>query len=221
MFAGAQTLRDSLFSYHNDHHQVLATDLSEVKHLVERLSCYRPPPDVVEFFRQPSSLKYAKSVGQLFTHHIHSDDDPYSQYGQIEHRASEDFEISDDIPEQRSFIAYNLKSDVNEYLAQCQEVNRCLSEPCVPHGSAPDIDSTRRSVSALEVAQQPDMHAFVRLNIPSKCKICKRACYFHSVMCSKCNLACHTRCAEKLNVRTNVNAHAFAAILSCFITHFL
>ena len=45
------------------------------------------------------------------------------------------------------------------------------------------------------------MHAFTRLTIPSKCRHCKKSCYFHAVYCSKCHIACHRKCTEELEVR--------------------
>eukprot|EP00730_Choanoeca_flexa_P000987 TRINITY_DN10430_c0_g1_i1.p1 TRINITY_DN10430_c0_g1~~TRINITY_DN10430_c0_g1_i1.p1 ORF type:complete len:1112 (+),score=245.70 TRINITY_DN10430_c0_g1_i1:96-3431(+) len=90
--------------------------------------------------------------------------------------------------------------------------NACLDQS-VDSGSPSDAKSPRGSVSVMsaqEVARQPDMHAFTRLTIPSKCRHCKKACYFHSVYCTKCHIACHRRCTEDLEVTCSLAQRARA-----------
>ena len=87
-----------------------------------------------------------------------------------------------------------------DYLRERGALNQCLAAPDQEPVPAADPAATK-VLSAQEVAAQPDKHAFARLTFPSKCMHCKRACYLNSVVCSKCGLACHKKCTNKLTVR--------------------
>lgn len=45
------------------------------------------------------------------------------------------------------------------------------------------------------------LHSFAKHTIPSKCRHCRHACYFHAVSCVLCGVVCHKRCTELLQVR--------------------
>ena len=258
LFAGSQTLRETLLSHHTDHHQSALALCADTEYLVDRVTCYRPAPDVVGFVHNGTcvedivppelsrgvadgaaddadgagaggagrvvesesggtsavssrgasrranrpSTAMAGIAGALAAAVVSNVAAPSSPSASSS-SASAPSASTADIPSERAFCAHELPTELSEYLAARQEADRCLYEPLVPAGDkneAGGAQARAHVMSAHEVAQQPDMHAFVRLNIPSKCKACKKACYFNSVICTKCNLTCHKRCTEKLQV---------------------
>eukprot|EP00045_Choanoeca_perplexa_P014984 m.180613 g.180613 ORF g.180613 m.180613 type:complete len:1065 (+) comp16859_c0_seq1:178-3372(+) len=115
-------------------------------------------------------------------------------------------------PEQLQFEPHALALERVNYLNDRGLGNACLDQLSddSPTTSPMAARGSISVMSAQEVARQPDMHAFTRLTIPSKCRHCKKSCYFHAVYCSKCHIACHRRCTEELEVTCSLAQRARA-----------
>eukprot|EP00055_Hartaetosiga_balthica_P015572 m.92827 g.92827 ORF g.92827 m.92827 type:complete len:1307 (+) comp8901_c0_seq6:69-3989(+) len=133
--------------------------------------------------------------------------------------SAEDMEV---LPN-KEFQPFMLCDSARQFLTSNQLPNLCLSFGNEPKHTS-DISSddgskkTATAVTFSNATKGPqnlatpvdhlvNMHAFTRLNYPTKCKKCKRSCYFNSVICNKCNSAYHKSCVEALDESDSCTVH--------------
>eukprot|EP00056_Hartaetosiga_gracilis_P013344 m.220270 g.220270 ORF g.220270 m.220270 type:complete len:738 (-) comp13829_c6_seq1:179-2392(-) len=123
-----------------------------------------------------------------------------------------------EVRSEMEFCAFNLCDSARDFLSANDMPNLCLAIEDQSNSnnagvanvsikeerslSSPTSTTLTKKLSAQGVTnvEVADMHAFTRLTYPSKCKKCDRACFFHAVICNKCNKCYHTACVENLGV---------------------
>eukprot|EP00049_Salpingoeca_infusionum_P013790 m.257346 g.257346 ORF g.257346 m.257346 type:complete len:1287 (+) comp15527_c1_seq1:111-3971(+) len=171
LFGGGQTVRDMLLNFHESVNTNIHEHEADIHNQLSELDAFRSGPDVYRFVTDDTGT-------------------PRDSFP---------------LPSRARFQPYALPHSVTDYLHDIQEENMCEASVEVPLATAAHQQETSdgggrsKVLSAAEVAAQPDMHSFIRLNIPSKCRVCRKACYFHAVICSKCSLTCHKDCTDQLS----------------------